>query len=60
MHQPLGLDEYALADKLIVINESQPGVDVAALPIYEIVTFPRDQVETFPQENGPDLVIFSR
>ena len=59
-HQPLGLDEYALADKLIVINESQPGVDVAALPIYEIVTFPRDQVETFPQENGPDLVIFSR
>lgn len=58
---PLRPEEFASADKLFIINENQPGVDVATLPIYEIQTFPSKKIaETFQITSGPTVFVLKR
>ncbi len=59
--KPLSPEEFSRAEKLFVINENQPGADIANLPIYEIQTFPkREVVQEFQIPGGPSIAVLER
>jgi 4-amino-4-deoxy-L-arabinose transferase-like glycosyltransferase len=60
-HPPLDPERAGEANTLVVINEEKKAENVAALPIYEIVTFPEKSspvVYTIP--GGPEIIIFRK
>lgn len=58
---PVSPDEFAEADKLFIINENQPDIDVTQLPIYEIQTFPNKNISrVYTVENGPNIIMLER
>ena len=60
-HPPLARAQTAKADTLIIINEDHSLKDIAASPVYEIVTFPQKQANvTLTIPDGPEIVILRR
>ena len=58
---PVKPENFADADKLVIINENQPGVDVTQLPIYEIQTFPNKEISAvYTVEGGPEIIVLER
>lgn len=55
------MEEFGNIDKLFVINENQPGVDVMSLNMWEIVSFHDKKLgEVYDIENGPQISIIER
>jgi hypothetical protein len=58
---PVAPENFVQADKLFIINENQPGVDVGQLPIYEIQTFPNKAIRAvYTVDGGPDILEMER
>lgn len=59
-NEPVDMDDQRLAKKLFVINEEKVVEDVRKSPIYEIVIFPKKNIqEVFQIENGPEITVLT-